>query len=124
MTEIEIAWAAGLFEGEGCIYSSPRGRGRSRKVCVVSTDRDVIDRFHQIVGIGRVGVGSNAVTNPAWKPNYEWRVTQWDEMVHILRLFLPYFCERRRLAAEQFLADPVQYVRTPRVFETRSLSTP
>lgn len=56
MTDADIAWAAGLFEGEGCITLSRVG-GRaylSLSVSMHPRDRDVLERFASAVGAGAV----------------------------------------------------------------------
>ncbi len=67
------AWAAGLFEGEGCIYLKKHnrpGRGtHDRRLYVTSTDLDVLQRFRSIVACGAIYAGSNHRVNPAWTPD-------------------------------------------------------
>ena len=46
----EIAWAAGLFEGEGSIYPS----GRGVRLALKMTDEEPIRRFAKIVKRGSV----------------------------------------------------------------------
>lgn len=47
----ELAWAAGLFEGEGCFYLRREPNRRKYLGLDMSmTDRDVIERFARIVG--------------------------------------------------------------------------
>jgi hypothetical protein len=46
----EIAWAAGLFEGEGTITIC----GGSLHLRVQMTDLEVLERFCQIVGTGKI----------------------------------------------------------------------
>ena len=51
----EIAWAAGLFEGEGAISHIERRRGTLElQVALVMTDEDVVRRFDEIVDRGKV----------------------------------------------------------------------
>lgn len=104
---IQIAWAAGLFEGEGCISSTPKvgTRARNRVLALVMTDRDIVERFHRVVG----GVGtfrSRRLTNDKWKDQWEWRCTGWGEIVHVLTLLGPHLGERRSAAAAAMLASP------------------
>jgi len=49
-TEVERAWAAGIFEGEDTITMS--GSFFSPRLKLSMTDFDVIERFHEIVGCG------------------------------------------------------------------------
>ena len=51
VTPEEMAWAAGLFEGEGSLALGQRGNVR---LSIASTDRDVIDRFRAAIGTGRL----------------------------------------------------------------------
>ncbi len=46
----EIAWAAGLFEGEGCITKN----GNSPALRLNSTDEETVIRFQRIIGAGAV----------------------------------------------------------------------
>ena len=50
MTDLEIAWIAGILEGEGC-FTCDTKTTRLRVQCVM-TDKDIIDRLHNIVGKG------------------------------------------------------------------------
>jgi hypothetical protein len=53
-TDRDIAWAAGLFEGEGCLsFSTVRGE-RYPQAMLKTTDRDVLARFHRIVVVGAI----------------------------------------------------------------------
>lgn len=90
--EIEIAWAAGLFEGEGNIYSH---NGRNWELNITSTDKDVIDKFHAIMGVGSRYSG----TRPNRKTTYKWTTSRALEVKRILHLLMPHFGERRRAKA-------------------------
>jgi hypothetical protein len=50
----EIAWAAGLFEGEGAISHIERRGSLDLQVALVMTDEDVVRRFDEIVDRGKV----------------------------------------------------------------------
>ena len=65
MTSEEIAWAAGLFEGEGCATVS---NGRPRLVLRM-TDEESVRRFGDTVGIGRV---YGPYTYPGKSPIWVW----------------------------------------------------
>lgn len=49
----ELAWATGLFEGEGCI-SSKGAPYHAPSLCVTQRDRQVLDRFVAAIGEGKV----------------------------------------------------------------------
>src|SRR3990167_5406713 len=52
---IEIAWAAGLFEGEGCIsVHRSKGRRPQPKLNIAMTDLEPMERFAKALGVGNV----------------------------------------------------------------------
>jgi len=119
-TELAWAWAAGLFEGEGSIVSymvtnrkPPWSSSYRRRLLTLKmTDEDVVRRFHQIVGAGRVSALKRSTKYPHWKPQWAWECTRWDEIENILRRFLPYLGNRRRDAAEYSVAHPAHLPQT------------
>lgn len=109
MTRAEqIAWAAGLFEGEGTVgYQETAGRIRVR-FALAMTDEDMVRRFHSIVGVGNVA-------GPSWhsgstKPQWRWSATSKADAATVSDLFYPFLGERRRDALErawhQFATQP------------------
>lgn len=46
-----LAWAAGFFDAEGCFSSTPR---TGVSASITQTDRELLDRFRQAVGIGKI----------------------------------------------------------------------
>ena len=57
----QLAWAAGFFEGEGCFSSAfqPKRSGDGGKLAYAVTslrqkDRDLLERFRDIVGFGGI----------------------------------------------------------------------
>ena len=56
-TETEIAWLAGLLEGEGCFtWSCKRGHYGHPQVHVAMIDLDTIERAHKLIGTD-IGIG-------------------------------------------------------------------
>jgi hypothetical protein len=98
--EQEIAWAAGLFEGEGTVGTQKQNRVRIR-FAVAMTDRDVLERFHRIVGCG-------SMTGPSWhsgstKPQWRWSATAANDALHLADLFRPFLGERRLVQLDRAL---------------------
>lgn len=86
-----IAWAAGLFEGEGSIVD----RGKfSIELVMHMTDRDVMQRFCSIVGCGNIS--RREMPEPTRKDMYEWWVGAKSDVTPLLLAFLPWFGIRRR----------------------------
>ena len=110
--EQQIAWACGLFEGEGCIsvtrQPNPKHPERlywMRYVGVSSTERETLERFQDAVGMGKVnGPYKNGKRNE--KPIYHWKAQGYGEMKRLIAMFYPYLSKTRRAAADVLLAHP------------------
>lgn len=102
MTRAEdVAWAAGLFEGEGCI--SLRNKTRTTRpgirFTLSSTDKDVVDRFHTVVGCG-------SVTGPCWstlatKEQWRWAASRRADVILLAELLRPHLGTRRLARLEE-----------------------
>ena len=106
MTEIEIAWAAGLFEGEGCIEISGKNRSRTGvRLYVVMADKDVLERFEAIAGCGTIRLlRAPSILKPHWKPVWRWTTGQAAECRRLLGLWSPYLGDRRTKKAAEAVA--------------------
>ncbi len=97
----DIAWAAGLFEGEGCIgYWS-----RKCSATLVTTDRDVLDRFVAVVGLGAIEKNPrlSRVGSFAKKPQWVWRASGFEDTQAIVAAFWRWLGRRRRDKCEDVL---------------------
>lgn len=75
----DIAWAAGLFEGEGCFYlGNGQSGGKYARAPLSSTDQDVVKHFHRVVGVGTIGPARK--TRTGRKLQYRWRCSKLDEV--------------------------------------------
>lgn len=94
----DLAWAAGLFEGEGSItfYSTKNSRRRIT-VVLTSTDEDVIRKFHGIVGLGRV---YGPRLKEGYKPAWTWTTTTFEEAQAAISLLWIWLQSRRRETAK------------------------
>lgn len=103
---IELAWCAGFFEGEGNFeYSSDR-----RRVCLVNTDLDTLERFHNHMGVGKIHGPYRYPKNPTWKPRYQWRVSYWLDVKLVIEALWPHLSERRKQQAQVLLDHPPQRI--------------
>lgn len=105
---VAIGWAAGLFEGEGCItFNAVRSKGkryRSPRLQLRTTDRDVLDRFARIMGCGSIVT----IQNPAHvaagrKPAWDWRTAAKADVEDVLLRLLPFLGRRRAQKAREAL---------------------
>jgi len=90
-----LAWAAGIFEGEGCISVS-NDRRRRLKVSVSMTDRDVIEKFGHIMGLGSV---RGPYMKAGLKDSWQWEVTSSENVQAVLAAFWEFLCSRRKTKA-------------------------
>jgi hypothetical protein len=88
-----VAWAAGLFEGEGTITQS-RGRLFVR---VKMTDESVVLRFAEIACFGEIYGPYNHQGADGYvrKPYWVWIAGQYDAL-EVLEMLWPWLSERRR----------------------------
>jgi hypothetical protein len=90
--QIEIAWAAGLFEGEGTIVLF-RDRTRLRvQLAVEMTDEDVVRRFFRVSGFGSV---QYILPKNGCKQKWKW-FGSGQCAVLLLSKLAPHFGTRRR----------------------------
>ena len=91
-TQLELAYIAGLFDGEGCAYfvkklqakrkNRPRRYRALRLECTVSmTDMDVVRWMHKTLKIGKVYLNiknKSPSSKPHWKDQLRWRCYHQD----------------------------------------------
>jgi hypothetical protein len=106
----DIAWAAGLFEGEGSITArsyETKKYGLTYQIAMelVSSDLDVIEKFLRIVNCGAVHPYNKGIkgTLPHHKQCYCWGLTNRSEIRRILDSFMPYLGMRRMMKAKEVL---------------------
>ena len=106
MNELDIAYIAGLFDGEGCVQykqyietkKKHKGPGtRKTKTWRINlemsmTDELVIKWVHQILGVGTVNVNvknKSPSSKPHWKKQWRWRCTHRDAL-YVAKLLWPH----------------------------------
>jgi hypothetical protein len=98
-TPEEIAWAAGIYEGEGCVVPE---RGIVY-ISISMTDYDVLERWQAIMGGRLKGPYMYADRN---KPRWELRIGGWAEIEEIYTKLKPWLSIRRTARFEEILAMP------------------
>lgn len=92
MNEIDLAYMAGFFDGEGCITINkmkPKGNGNRNYVyriycLMVSNDKAILTWMQQIVG------GSISTTQKVgYRPNWRWCITD-NKALAFLKQICPY----------------------------------
>lgn len=93
----EVAWAAGIFEGEGCITKC----GRSVQLRVKMTDCDVIDHLTIVFPQGRRY--EEGRDHLGQKRCYLWCVSKRYDVAVVLSELLPWLGPRRRERAAELM---------------------
>lgn len=116
MKKIDLAWVAGLFEGEGCIYITPDKR--IVRLSLSSVDFDVIEKLHSLVEIGHTHTVDYTVQSGP-RTKMVWLSSKLTENQDLLLKLLPFLSERRTVKAEEAIAiQPNPFGRGPRVRQT------
>jgi hypothetical protein len=89
LTPAEVAWLAGIYEGEG---SCAITRGRAIRVEIMMTDQDVVDRIYTLTGLGSVHI--LPPRGDKYKTAYRWSIGSIDA-VEFLQSVIPWLGERR-----------------------------
>lgn len=96
----EVAWAAGLFEGEGTAFVS----GGGQRLAIEMTDYDVLLRFQRTVGCGSLAARAPRPSAQAHhKQVWVWQVAHKMDVILVGELLLPYLGRRRTEAVERVL---------------------
>lgn len=101
VTEAQVAWAAGFFEGEGTFYAKAAGpkrkdgtRRKSLKLSLSNTDLSMLRQFKAYLG----DAGSITQLRAA-RPNRQ-QIFQWScvtkQARNVAALLYPYLSERRK----------------------------
>lgn len=112
ISDTDIAWLAGLLEGEGTFRLQSRsyykkdgklyGPYQYPRLSVGMTDEDVIQHARQIIGTGKIyrSVDKRDTTH---KPIYTLVVSTTNDVLYLCRLLLPHMGERRKQQIELVL---------------------
>lgn len=94
----DLAWAAGLFEGEGSFFiNNKKADGKHYQgvtASLGSTDRDVLERFQAVLGVGHIRKHSPG--DERWRQSWQWGTGKFEHAQYVACLLWPWLCERRR----------------------------
>lgn len=105
VSDIDIAWAAGVFEGEGCIgvYKQPDGRPNVA-VKVVMSDEDVLIKFNSIFPSKNGLKQLVDIRKDSYKTCWLWGLYSKESTTLFLKTIYPYLGSRRRLKCEELFS--------------------
>lgn len=96
----EVAWIAGILEGEGC-WTAHNDR-TSWLVAVRMTDQDIIERLYRITGVGRV---TREESSRGHKTAWTWAVSARPHREWLTTIVWPWLGVRRRQRILQLWPD-------------------
>ena len=99
VSETDISYIAGLFDGEGCITYKQYMRKRTHqkkayptwsiRMEMAMTDESVLRWVHEVLGVGTVGKRKNGRGSLGRKQQWRWQCGFRDAF-YVARLFWPY----------------------------------
>lgn len=99
-----MAWAAGLFEGEGCVSARVRRTNKHDRSIVARlrmSDEDVVRRFHSVVGVGHVN--GPYLDSDRKKPTWVWQTGSFEAVQAVIAFMWPWLHSRRRARMRELL---------------------
>ena len=101
---LDIAWLAGLLEGEGSFFVKTRSPFKIT-VSMSSTDHDVLLRAQRIAGGTITGPVTRTLAREGTKPVWCWTVNRRADAAALMMSVLPFLGERRATKVREVLAE-------------------
>jgi hypothetical protein len=98
-----IAWAAGLYEGEGCVCMGLSGGYRSPRITLGMTDREPVEWFREVLGFGTICTRRRQAEG--YKDIYRFEVSGWVRTGWVREWFAPFLSPRRLAQFDACLAQ-------------------
>jgi hypothetical protein len=95
MRDLNIAWAAGFFDGEGStsVLKTKRDKYSYIRMSITQKDRAVLDKFQSIVGVGKIYKHNTRNT-------FSWDCYKQEEVFQVLDMLWPFLSDIKRTQAE------------------------
>lgn len=100
MTDVEAAWLAGLFDGEGSIVELKRGATQMTKawrITITNTCLPLLDRVEEVTGVHARVFMKRKAPNPKHTQAYFWQAYS-TTAAEVLMQMLPYLIVKRERA--------------------------
>lgn len=100
LSDVDVAWLAGLFEGEATFgYAGTRRGVKAVRITLAMSDRDVVQRAYELVGSGSFNPDRVKFSKkfPNAKPMYEFSMGSQKDCQDLMLLLLPHMGTRRSL---------------------------
>lgn len=101
--ELDIAWAAGILEGEGSfIINTQKGRKTpSVRIKCEMTDHDIILRLRDVFAVGNIHTPK---IRPGCKQSWALQIYKQSDIETVIHKVMPYLGIRRSAKAKELLA--------------------
>jgi hypothetical protein len=99
----DLAWLAGLLEGEGCFSTNGRAAHRGIRVSINMTDLDVLERVHALAKGVLGGPYYPDEKNHGKKPYWKWTVSRQADAAGLMMTVYPLMGERRQARIREML---------------------
>ncbi len=102
-----LAWAAGLFDGEGCFCISHKKNKLSGnlRAIICMTEKEPIERFLNIVKIGKIVLDHGEQPEKNCKAVYRWYVHGYEKVQFIIIILWNWLSKFRKLQAIKKLKE-------------------
>jgi hypothetical protein len=100
---MNLAYVAGIFDGEGCVNFARLRRGLFVRVMVVNTNLELLKDLQAQFG----GDISKLKHKPGWKQGFSWRLC-WSSAINFLNVIQPWLRVKHRQAETAFAWDAVR----------------
>ena len=102
----QIAWFAGLFEGEACVATN-KGDDRYWRILISMTDLDVLERAQAVMGAGTIQPLRKR--QPHHKDAWILAIHKRGDVIRVLKAVQPYLGIRRSAKVDQALECLCRY---------------
>jgi hypothetical protein len=99
-----IEWAACVLDCEGAITVGPPSSPTLVALKVDMSDRDMLERFVAVVGVGDVRPTRSSNPLRGKRPQWRWQVSNRRSVGAVLAMFYPTLSDRRQAQADAALA--------------------
>jgi hypothetical protein len=100
MKESDLAWLAGLLEGEGSFMKGPPSSPGIPRISLQMTDEDVVAHVAVLLGLR---YSKSEPRNDAWKPTFQ-VCLKGRRAAHLMCSLYSYMGQRRRVQIEEALS--------------------
>ena len=102
-SDIELAWAAGFFDGEGCFgaYLKRKGGRTYGRISIAQCDPQVLERFQKAIGYGVIKGPTQQREN--WSPRWDFIINSQSEVREVCAKLRPHLSPVKVAQMDQML---------------------